>query len=133
MTSTALQEPKCPLLVTSNLRFSKILRLEIIHMSYNMKECGNRIRQLRIKKGFTQGSIAGMLNIDRSFYSRIEAGKNGCAIDLLVQLSELFEVSLDYLILGKYSGTLIGQIERTLVKKDIEKLMSDLNQFKESL
>ena len=75
MTSTALQEPKCPLLVTSNLRFSKILRLEIIHMSYNMKECGNRIRQLRIKKGFTQGSIAGMLNIDRSFYSRIEAGK----------------------------------------------------------
>lgn len=102
-------------------------------MSYNMKECGNRIRQLRIKKGFTQGSIAGMLNIDRSFYSRIEAGKNGCAIDLLVQLSELFEVSLDYLILGKYSGTLIGQIERTLVKKDIEKLMSDLNQFKESL
>ena len=102
-------------------------------MRYDMKKSGERIRQLRIKKGFTQGSIAGMLNIDRSFYSRIEAGKNGCAIDLLVQLSELFEVSLDYLILGKYSGTLIGQIERTLVKKDIEKLMSDLNQFKESL
>ena len=48
-------------------------------------------------------------------------------------IAELFEVSLDYLILGKYSGTLIGQTERTLVKKDIEKLMADLNQFKESL
>lgn len=84
-------------------------------MSYNMKKCGNRIHQLRIKKGLTQEGVAETLNIDRSFYSRIEAGKNGCAIDLLVQLSELFEVSLDYLILGKYSGTLVGQTERTLL------------------
>ena len=53
-------------------------------MRYDMKKSGERIRQLRIKKGFTQGSIAGMLNIDRSFYSRIEAGKNGCAIVLQI-------------------------------------------------
>lgn len=72
-------------------------------MNYDMKKSGERIRQLRIQQGFTQESIAQMLNIDRSFYSRIEAGKNGCAVDLFIQLSGLFEVSLDYLILGKYA------------------------------
>lgn len=44
-------------------------------MYYNTKESGDRIRQLRIKNGFTQECIAAALNVDRSFYSRIEAGK----------------------------------------------------------
>ena len=44
-------------------------------MTYDIKKCGERIRQLRIKNGLTQEQAAGVLNIDRSFYSRIEAGK----------------------------------------------------------
>ena len=60
-------------------------------MSYDMKQSGERIRQLRIKAGFTQEKIAQELNIDRSFYSRVESGKNGCSVDLLTQLSELLE------------------------------------------
>ena len=76
-------------------------------MDYNMAQSGERIRQLRIEKGLTQESVASVLNIDRSFYSRIETGKSGCAVDLFVQLSELFNVSLDYLILGKYSRELL--------------------------
>lgn len=64
-------------------------------MYYNTKESGARIRQLRIKSGFTQESIAIALNVDRSFYSRIEAGKKGASVDLLIQLSILFNASLD--------------------------------------
>ena len=67
-------------------------------MSYDMKESGERIRQLRIENSLTQEKVASMLNIDRSFYNRIESGKKGCSIDLLVQLSDLFHVSLDYLL-----------------------------------
>ncbi len=92
-------------------------------MNYDTKECGKRIRHLRIKAGLTQQRTAGALNIDRSFYSRVEAGKCGCSVDLLVQLSDLFVVSLDYLVLGKYGNVLIESTERDLLKEDAEKLM----------
>ena len=68
-------------------------------MIYDIKQSGLRIRQLRLKSGFTQEKIAEALGVDRSFYSRIESGKKGCSVDLLIQFSELYHVSLDYLIL----------------------------------
>lgn len=102
-------------------------------MYYNTKESGDRIRQLRIKNGFTQECIAAALNVDRSFYSRIESGKKGASVDLFIQLSALFNVSLDYLILGKY---IVSQAENTDVvqlKADIAELAARLNQFRENL
>lgn len=44
-------------------------------MIYDIKQSGLRIRQLRLKSGFTQEKIAEALGVDRSFYSRIESGK----------------------------------------------------------
>ena len=102
-------------------------------MTYDIKKCGERIHQLRIKSGFTQEKIAGLLNIDRSFYSRIEAGKSGCAVDLFVQLSELFNVSLDYLILGKYNRTLLEDEERILLKENIERLITCAEHIQKAL
>lgn len=102
-------------------------------MSYDMKESGERIRQLRIENSLTQEKVASMLNIDRSFYNRIESGKKGCSIDLLVQLSDLFHVSLDYLILGRYSTDLIWDADRAQMKSDIVKLVAQLEQFKAKL
>lgn len=64
------------------------------------------------------------LSIDRSFLSHIESGKKGCSVDLLVQLSGLFNVSLDYIALGK------GELS---MKEEIEELIAHLTSFKESL
>lgn len=99
-------------------------------MNYNTKECGNRIRQLRIKKGLTQEQIANALNIDQSFYGRIETGKKGCSVDLFIQLSELFGISLDYLILGRYSVDLPQCADAAQLKVDIETLTDQLQRFK---
>ena len=66
-----------------------------------MKQCGERIQQLRIRHGYTQGELVTMLNIDRSFLSYVESRKKGCSVDLLVQLSVTFDVSLDYMVLGQ--------------------------------
>ncbi len=98
-------------------------------MNYDMKECGKRIRQLRIKNGYTQEKLAHILNIDRSFYSRIESGQKGCSVDLLVRLSECFQVSLDYLVLGKTQET----IDVKQLKKRIEGLVAFLEDLKASL
>ena len=70
-------------------------------MHYDIEKCGERIRQLRKQKGYTQEALAGELNMDRSVLSRIEVGKYSCSIDFLAQISVLFGASLDYLVFGK--------------------------------
>lgn len=100
-------------------------------MYYYIKACGERIRQLRIKTGYTQEEAAELLNIDRSFLSRIEAGKKSCSVDLLVHLSSAFHVSLDYLILGKSNSRV--EADKDELKSDIDKLIARLEKLKLSL
>lgn len=100
-----------------------------MRMYYDIKQSGERIRQLRIKNGYTQEKLAHNLNIDRSFYSRIESGQKGCSVDLLVRLSDCFQVSLDYLVLGKTQET----IDVKRLKTQIEGLVVLLEDLKASL
>lgn len=100
-------------------------------MYYNMEESGKRIQQLRIQHTYTQEEFAEALNIGRSFLSRIEAGKKGCSIDLLIQLSELFNVSLDYIIVGRSNGP--APEARKQLKDDIAELISHLERFQSNL
>ena len=102
-------------------------------MNYDMKECGKRIRQLRINNGLTQEQTANALSIDQSFCGRIEGGKKGCSVDLFIQLSALFNVSLDYLILGRYLGDLPQKSDVIQLKNTIEDLVNRLDKFKMSL
>lgn len=98
-------------------------------MNYDIKQSGKRIQQLRIKKGLTQERIAEILNIDRSVYSRIEAGKKGSSIDLYIRLSELFNVSLDYLVLGRCGDSVLDHNDKAQLKESIEQLVSHLDQL----
>lgn len=98
-------------------------------MFYNIKQGGERIRQLRIAAGYTQEQLAEILNIDRSFYSRIERGERGCSVDLLVHLTTLFDVSLDYLVLGKYRIDLAHSMDKAYLKDEIKRLSMHLERF----
>ena len=98
-------------------------------MTYNIKQSGERIRQLRIQSGCTQEKLAKELNIDRSLLSHVEAGKRGCSVDLFVRLANYFNVSLDLLILGKDQS---AQDQKRL-KTDIEQLIDRLEEFKVNL
>ena len=102
-------------------------------MDYNMAKTGERIRQLRIKSGLTQEKVANLLNVDQSFYGRIETGKKGCSVDLFIQLSAFFGVSLDYLILGKVRGDLPNEADLKQLKTDIDDLIDQLERPKQSL
>ena len=68
---------------------------------YNPIEVGERIRELRRKRNLTQEELAEWLNISPVSMCRIEKGSNGASIDLLVEISNYFKTSLDYLIFGK--------------------------------
>lgn len=103
-------------------------------MQYNMKECGRRIQTLRARNGYTQEQFAKVLNIDRSNLSRIETGVRSCSLELLVQLSELFEVSLDYLILGRdHKNDSIDVVSRNQMKDDLDILIKQAKQIRSNL
>lgn len=102
-------------------------------MYYNIKESGERIRQLRIENGYTQEEVAEAINIDRSFFSRIESGKKGCSVDLLIHFSQFFCVSMDYLVLGKEFGDIPSSAGKARLKKDITALLVSLEHFKSTL
>ncbi len=97
-------------------------------MYYDIEQSGERIRQLRIQNGYTQERLAEKLNIDQSFLSRIESGSKGCSVDLFVQLSKLFHVSLDVLILG-----LEAEDSRVQLKANIGRLINQLSQLQKQL
>ncbi len=64
------------------------------------KQIGARLRKLRLENGYTQEKISEMLGISQKHYSEVERGLVGLGLGHLVQISELFSVSLDYLIKG---------------------------------
>ena len=96
---------------------------------YDMKKSGERIRQLRNEHGYTQEALAKKLGIDRSLLSHIEAGKRGCSVDLLVQLSEFFNVTLELLVLGRGQES----VEKTALNEEIAQLMDHLEAFQNKL
>lgn len=60
---------------------------------------------IRKKKGYSQLKVAMDLNISREALSYYENGKRSPDIDMLVTLSDYFNVSIDYLIRGReYDG-----------------------------
>lgn len=74
-------------------------------MYYDLKKSGERIRKLRKLHGFTQEALADRLNISAGHMGKIETGSKGVSIDLMIEIAEIFHVSLDYLILGKEPAT----------------------------
>jgi len=69
-------------------------------MYVDLKEIGLRIKQLRNLQGITQEELAEQLNITTNFLYRIESGNRAASLDLLVEMTVHFGVSLDYLVLG---------------------------------
>ncbi|HFI0635980.1 TPA: helix-turn-helix domain-containing protein, partial [Streptococcus suis] len=66
-----------------------------------MNQLAQQIRVLRTAKNLSQDELAEKLYISRQAVSKWENGEATPDIDKLVQLAEIFGVSLDYLVLGK--------------------------------
>ena len=59
------------------------------------------LREIRKKKGYTQLKVAMDLSISREALSYYENGKRSPDLQMLLLLSQYFDVSVDYLITGK--------------------------------
>lgn len=67
------------------------------------KEIGSRIRSLRKKQGKTQTYFADLLYISPSYLALIESGKRTPTVEVLAQISNICNVSVDYLLFGEPS------------------------------
>lgn len=79
-----------------------------------------RIKETRESMGFSQEQLALMLDIGRATLTQIEADKRKLTPDELKKLSEIFDVSIDFLLSGKKDQKISIDPES---KKKFEQLM----------
>lgn len=85
----------------------------------------NRLTQLREAKGLKQKEVAKILNVNQGNYSRYEKGTLTPTTDTLIEVSKLYNVSIDYILgLDKSSGDLKQQLD--LIIEYIETLKKNL-------
>lgn len=58
----------------------------------------NRLKELRVEKGFTQKEIAIKLSLTQQTYSDYETGRTDPDIETLISMGDILEVSIDYLL-----------------------------------
>ncbi len=64
-------------------------------------EFNNKLYALRKQKGLSQEELAHRLNVSRQTVSKWEVGESSPDMEKLVAISELFDISLDELVLDK--------------------------------
>ena len=82
-------------------------------------EIGTKIRQLRKARAWSQAELAERLAIHMNHVSKLETGKFTPSIDLLKKMTEVFEVSADFLISDEDAAdvTRIDLHNRSLMEK----------------
>ena len=61
---------------------------------------GNRIKQCRKHRKFTQESLAETLNVSPHYIYEIERGSKAMSLKVLIALSETLDLSTDYILFG---------------------------------
>lgn len=93
---------------------------------YNILESAKRIQEARKKCGYTQEQVAEIVNVDRNSIGRIERGVMACSIDMFICFAELYDVTLDYLIVGKES-------DRSMFEAKLDTVIAQLTEMKRNL
>lgn len=65
------------------------------------KTIGLFIKELRTQKGYTQAELAAKLNISDRTVCKYECGRGMPDIDILLKLSEIFDISINEILNGR--------------------------------
>lgn len=75
-------------------------------MELDWFEVGERISGQRNKLGLKQQDIYDKMSISQNHYSRVENGHVGISVEKLIQLSDILNISIDYILTGKHQGVI---------------------------
>lgn len=102
----------------------KVTKRVIFFMKWN-----KRIRDLREDNDLTQEDLASQLGISKRTLLRYESGISEPTISVLISLSLLFNVSVDYII-GTKDTTEIDEIS---IKNELDHVIQSLEKIKKEL
>lgn len=103
-----------------------------------MKENIHETRSKRMRKTYpatsqrtrlTQEQLAEKLNVSQNTIAKIESGLRRPSIDFLLEISEFFNVSTNYLVFGVHTEA----VEDKKLKKDIDEAIEKIDQTIEKL
>lgn len=57
-----------------------------------------RLKELRDENNYSQAYVANLLNIKQNTYSQYETGHRQVPIEILIKLSKIYRVTVDYLL-----------------------------------
>ena len=95
-------------------------------MYFNQVEFGKRNRELRRTGGLTQEALAEELNISTDQLRKIECGSRGPSLDLPILLAVCFDVSTDYLLMGRDYVNLHSRKRLESVLQELSGIIADL-------
>lgn len=72
--------------------------------SAELKAIGNRISTRRKQLNYTQEQIAEKMDVSIQMVSNLERGNKAIKIDNLIKISEILNVSTDYILTGKHTS-----------------------------
>lgn len=93
---------------------------------YDLEKSGQRIKQLRKRCTMTQENLAEKLGVSVNAISQVERGVNGLSISMAVAMKDVFDCSLDYLLLGEETST-------QMLKEQAYKFAENLMKFADQL
>lgn len=94
----------------------------------NRQAIGQRIKNLRENLGISQEKLSNMLEIGPKHLSNIECGQKAPSINLCIKICTLFNLSLDFLILGKLDNYSSELKETSPSYNNITSLLSTCNE-----
>lgn len=65
-----------------------------------VNDFANRIKELRQQQGLSQEKFALKIDMDRTYYASVEAGKRNISIKNIKKIADGFELSLEELFKG---------------------------------
>jgi transcriptional regulator with XRE-family HTH domain len=75
------------------------------------KEFSDRLRKLRMEKGLSQRAFTKLIDLNYTQYNRYENAERLPSSEILSKLSEVLEVSVDYLLDGNIENAAMANIE----------------------
>ena len=83
----------------------------------NQQKIGEFLKELRKQKGLTQEQFAEIVNVSNRTVSRWENGNNLPDLDILIEISDYYEIDLRELLNGEKKGEkMYKEVEETVLK-----------------
>lgn len=96
-------------------------------MALDNKCIGLRIKHARSRNNLSQEQFAGMLGVSRNHVSLIETGSRGISLEMLVNISNILQVSIADLLADNLTSSSSSE------SADLDKVLLDCNKQEEQI